>query len=109
MDTLRILAGKLKMMEHEVDKLQGNINRLKAWITGMRNMMDRFDEEDESVKPGTLWLADEPDMATFMFTKTACCVNPPGDGSTCAGGDCCCGPDYVCDKCKGEKFGGEVV
>ena len=31
---------------------------------------------------------------------SACCSNPPGDGSTCAGGTCCCTDDRVCDLCQ---------
>jgi len=29
-----------------------------------------------------------------------CCIHPPGDGSTCAGGSCCCTENYKCDLCK---------
>ncbi len=29
-----------------------------------------------------------------------CCIHPPGDGSTCAGGNCMCEEDYICDKCE---------
>ncbi|NIW14825.1 MAG: hypothetical protein GWN31_13065 [Candidatus Thorarchaeota archaeon] len=35
---------------------------------------------------------------------SACCSNPPGDGSTCAGGTCQCEDDYECDKCKSPIF-----
>jgi hypothetical protein len=28
-----------------------------------------------------------------------CCIHPPSDGSTCAGGNCMCDEDYICDKC----------
>lgn len=38
-----------------------------------------------------------------LETVCACCVYPPGDGSTCAGGMCECKEDYTCDKCKGKK------
>jgi hypothetical protein len=38
----------------------------------------------------------------FIY-KTFCCIHPPGDGSTCAGGNCCCTEDYVCDKCRLKK------
>lgn len=31
-----------------------------------------------------------------------CCIHPPGDGSTCAGGECMCTEDYTCDKCETE-------
>ncbi len=29
-----------------------------------------------------------------------CCTHPPNDGSLCAGGECCCEGDYICDKCE---------
>ena len=29
-----------------------------------------------------------------------CCIRPPGDGSTCAGGTCACLDDYTCDRCR---------
>jgi len=35
-----------------------------------------------------------------ISTNIMCCVHPPGDGSTCAGGSCCCTGDYTCDKCR---------
>jgi hypothetical protein len=41
----------------------------------------------------------------FIYDKCAeispmCCVHPPsGDSSMCAGGNCACTDDYVCEKC----------
>jgi len=44
---------------------------------------------------------EEP-FSTCMF----CCISPPGDGSTCAGGSCSCTETYTCDKCKvKEEYG----
>jgi hypothetical protein len=34
---------------------------------------------------------------------SACCIYPPGDGSTCAGSECCCTEDYTCDRCGGKN------
>ena len=97
---MRIIKGKLEMMERDVEHIIHDVNRIKAWITGIKGMIDRFNDKEEAMKPIALLLRDDPGLTTI----SACCSNPPGDGSTCAGGTCCCGPDYVCDKCKSEKL-----
>jgi len=42
-------------------------------------------------------------IVTCHEAEVACCSCPPGDGSTCAGGTCCCTSDYVCDKCRSKN------
>jgi hypothetical protein len=35
-----------------------------------------------------------------LTTVSMCCTCPPSnDGSMCAGGNCACTDDYVCEKC----------
>lgn len=43
-------------------------------------------------------------MDEYTIDNCLCCIHPPGDGSTCAGGECCCTDDYTCDKCE-QKLG----
>jgi len=52
------------------------------------------------------WKRETEEIITAAILKkeltkvpVLCCVHPPGDGSTCAGGNCMCKEDYVCDKC----------
>ena len=41
-----------------------------------------------------------PLMKPYKMVQAMCCIHPPGDGSTCAGGSCCCTENYKCDLCK---------
>jgi hypothetical protein len=40
---------------------------------------------------------------TMKKVQSVCCTYPSGDGSRCAGGNCCCEDDYICDKCRNKE------
>ncbi len=56
-----------------------------------KNVYDRNDWKRET---------EELIEGEFPTMRRLCCIHPPGDGSTCAGGECGCKEDYICDKCE---------
>ncbi len=58
-------------------------------------------EIPKSVYDRNDWKRETEELIKRELAKDVvlCCIHPPGDGSTCAGGNCMCEEDYICDKC----------
>ena len=66
-----------------------------------------MEETPKNIYDRNIWKRETERTLTEEFLKreltkevVLCCIHPPGDGSTCAGGNCMCEEDYICDKCE---------
>jgi hypothetical protein len=65
-----------------------------------------MEETPKNIYDRNEWKRETERTLTKEFLKrelakdvVLCCIHPPGDGSTCAGGECVCKKDYICDRC----------
>ena len=78
---MRVVRGRLEMLEKELTKLESQVSRCKEWVKAIKTALKEKEKE-------------------YPVTHVACCCWPPSkDGSRCAGGNCACTEDYVCEKC----------
>lgn len=72
-------------------------------------IVDTYKVWSARVHPCATCLTKYKGIKLDLSEVSCCCVNPPGDGSTCAGGTCQCDDTYTCDKCKcKDKTEGEL-
>lgn len=97
------LESKMDRIIELLEKIEAN-TRWGGWVYPFPNWAPPSDNSDTGTWGGTAIPCTIFDLVRdeeFGSPSEAfCCSCPPGDGSTCAGGTCCCREDYVCDKCR---------